>query len=229
MAKFHFVEDYERHIKKLVKAHDLDEAMSLAVGGGYERIGHIQADLLLKFGLRNNMILADVGCGSGRTATAVSKVVDINYEGFDVVKRLLDYAATKCPSHYQFILNRDIHLPSTDERYDMVCAFSLFTHLLHEETFVYLGDMFRTLKPGGKVVFSFLEFAMESHWRVFEGTADAMLQSKRPHLNMFIERNVIEVMADKIGFCKPIFIDATTPLSPHGAMGQSLAEITKPV
>ena len=39
----------------------------------------------------------------------------------------------------------------------MILAFSVFTHLLHEESFIYLEDFKRVLKPGGSVVFSFLE------------------------------------------------------------------------
>jgi hypothetical protein len=34
MANFHFVEDYQKHINNLIQNHDIDTAMSLAVGGG---------------------------------------------------------------------------------------------------------------------------------------------------------------------------------------------------
>jgi hypothetical protein len=38
MAEFHFVEDYELHVEALLKAHSIDEAMSLAVGGLYDSV-----------------------------------------------------------------------------------------------------------------------------------------------------------------------------------------------
>lgn len=41
--------------------------------------------------------LVDLGCGSRRAAKGISKRVKIGYLGTDVVKRLLDYAATVCP------------------------------------------------------------------------------------------------------------------------------------
>ena len=132
--------------------------MSLAVGGSYAKIGKLQAELLIHFGLKDGMRLADVGCGSGRTATALSERISIEYDGFDIVQTLLDYAASKAPPNYLFNLNRGLTLPSPDNSYDMICGFSLFTHLLHEETFIYLRDMLRVLKPGGMLAFSFLEF-----------------------------------------------------------------------
>jgi SAM-dependent methyltransferase len=229
MAKFHFVEDYEKHVANLVKRHGLDEGMSLAVGGSYEAIGNIEAGILTTLGLKDGMRLADVGCGSGRTAAALSRWVNIEYDGFDIVQPLLDYAAKKSPSNYRFILNCDIRLPSPDCVYDMVCAFSLFTHLLHEETFIYITDIYRTLKAGGALVFSFLEFAEPRHWPVFKATVETARQSTRPHLNMFIERSAIELMAAKIGFTDVKFFDATTAITTQGALGQTAVILRKPL
>lgn len=227
MAEFHFVEDYQRLVTKLVKVHGLDEGMSLAVGGAYEKIGEIEADILIEFGLRDGMKLADVGCGSGRTATALGRRLNVEYDGFDIVREFLVYAATKAPKNYNFILNRDIRLPSSEGVYDMVCAFSLFTHLLHEETFIYITDIYRTLKPQGALALSFLEFAAPTHWPIFVDTVEGAKRSSRPHLNMFIERNVIEIMAAKVGFSNVKFYDATTTISHRGALGQSVALLTK--
>jgi cyclopropane fatty-acyl-phospholipid synthase-like methyltransferase len=47
---------------------------------------------------------------------------------------------------------------------DIVIAFSVFTHLLHEECYAYLQDAARVLTPGGKFVFSFFEFDMASRY-----------------------------------------------------------------
>ena len=43
MAQFHFVEEYEKHVAQLIKDYPLDEAMRLAVGGGFQEIGAIEA------------------------------------------------------------------------------------------------------------------------------------------------------------------------------------------
>ncbi|NBW95850.1 MAG: methyltransferase domain-containing protein, partial [Planctomycetia bacterium] len=170
MATFHFVEDYERHVAALLANHPLHEAMSLAVGGHYDDFKVILAEVLVQNGLRDGMRLVDLGCGSGRAAKGVSERVQIEYLGIDIVPKLLDYAASVCPKHYRFKCHRELSIPADDASADMLCAFSLFTHLLHEESYVYLQESFRVLKPGGKVVMSFLEFAAPSHWNVFVPT-----------------------------------------------------------
>ena len=43
-------------------------------------------------------------------------------------------------------------IPAPDGEADMVCFFSVLTHLLHEESYVYLQDARRVLKPTGKLV-----------------------------------------------------------------------------
>jgi len=47
LATFHFVEDYERHVDRLMREHPLAEAMSLAVGGCYEQFSVILAEVLV--------------------------------------------------------------------------------------------------------------------------------------------------------------------------------------
>ena len=60
--------------------------------------------------------------------------------------------------------------------------------------------MYRALKPGGRVVASFLEFSMPSHWGVFTKTVGEQRTSTVPHLNTFIERSVWQTWAAHLGF-----------------------------
>jgi len=228
MTNFHFIDDYERHVDHLIRNHPLPEAMSLAVGGYYEEFSVILAEVLVQNGLRDGMSLVDLGCGSGRAAKGISKRVKIEYLGTDVVKRLLDYAATVCPPHYRFKCHQELSVPAADASADMVCAFSLFTHLLHEESYIYLQESHRVLKPGGKVVLSFLEFAIPGHWNIFELTREARKHNARQPLNMFIERNAIDVWCGHLGFVRESFVDATDPRWNGSAVGQSLAVLRKP-
>ncbi len=228
MAKFHFVEDYERHVRALKAAYPLDEAMSLAVGGGFDHIGSILYRLLLNAGLRNGMKVLDFGCGSGRVARQLGRNLKISYCGIDVVQDLLDYAAANCPPHYEFILNHGLTLPRPDGWANMIFAFSVFTHLLHEESYIYLEEMRRVIHPDGIVVFSFLEFHIPSHWTVFEMTVKQQKESHLPHLNMFIERNQITAWAQHLAFRVEAFIDGDKPAAGIEPLGQSLA-ILRPV
>ncbi|GMO35515.1 MAG: hypothetical protein Ta2B_15580 [Termitinemataceae bacterium] len=227
MAKFHFVEDYQKNVKNLMALHPIDEAMSLAVGGGYATIGEIEKDILLYAGLKQKMHLLDYGCGSGRLASALSPELKLEYLGIDIVDELLEYAATKSPKNYKFINHQELNIPSKDEYFDMICAFSLFTHLLQAETYLYLRDMHRVLKKDGVLVFSFLEFDLPAHWSIFEATVEGQRNSTVPHLNMFMEKSVINIWAEKLGY-KVIEIICGTENKFNGkALGQSLAILKK--
>lgn len=220
MAQFHFVEDYERHVANLKANYPLDEAMSLAVGGNYDRAGEIEMGLLNKAGLADGMSIFDLGCGSGRLANALAKSgLTIEYLGTDVVQDLLDYAASKTPPHYRFLRHPELSVPAEDGSIDIACAFSVFTHLLHHESYMYMADIWRALKPEGMLVFSFLEFAASHHWSVFEHTIEQQRASTTPHLNTFIERQSIIVWAEHLGFGSPRFF---------GDLGQTTAILRKP-
>lgn len=228
MAKFHFVEDYERLVGELIRAHPIDTAMSLAVGGDYERIGAIECEIMRHAGLRDGQSLVDLGCGSGRLAVAVARDLQVDYLGLDVVQALLDYARSKCPRHYKFVLNRVLTLPLEAGSVDHVSAFSVFTHLLHAETYLYLEDVHRCLRPGGRVVFSFLEFALPDHWPIFEKTVREQRASMTPHLNQFIERGQITLWAQRLGYASVDFIDGVAAPWPSGQpLGQSVAILSK--
>lgn len=229
MAQFHYVEDYERLVTHLIATYPMEEAMSKAVGGSYEEIGVILSEILIQNGLANGMKLVDLGCGSGRAAKAISKRREIEYLGIDIVQRLLDYAATVCPPHYQFRRSLNLAIDEPEEAVDMICAFSLFTHLLHEETYLYLEQAYRCLKQGGKLVFSFLEFSQSSHWSIFNHTVNARRNGTSLHLNMFIERNVIDRWSQSLGFSQPVYVNGSETRWNGSALGQSVAILTKRV
>ena len=224
----HFVEDYERLVSALVAARPLDEAMSMVVGGLYNEIGKIELDILRHSGLRNQMFLIDLGCGSGRLSTALSNSdLDVGYLGIDIVQALLDYARSKANPRYDFRLHRELSIPAADGCADMICAFSLFTHLNHHETYLYIQDAHRALKQQGKLVFSFLEFGESAHWSVFEATVVGRRRNELPHLNAFIERPVINLWAQKLGFAVVEFIDAAQAVNDLNSLGQSTAVLAK--
>jgi len=227
MAKFHFVEDYERLVAQLMATYPLDEAMSRAVGGLFELFGSIEAQLLADLGLKDGMRVIDLGCGSGRGAIAISRRFNVSYLGTDIVRALLEYAASKSPPHYQFRLHPELSIPAPDESADMVCAFSLFTHLLHAETYIYLEESVRVLKENGILVFSYLEFS--HHWNVFRDTVNAQRADTLPHLNMFIERSAIEQWSQHLGLQIDQFISPSKPIFQGHSFGQSVVVLRKPM
>jgi ubiquinone/menaquinone biosynthesis C-methylase UbiE len=72
------------------------------------------------------------------------------YVGTDVVPRLLESAkASTGRSDWEFHLVEGIRIPCPDNVADFVTFFSVLTHTTHEESFSYLQEVARCLKPGG--------------------------------------------------------------------------------
>lgn len=222
----HYVRDYRRLVQKLIVRYSIDEAMSIAVGGSYAEMGAKLVSVLAECGLENGDRLLDLGCGSGRLASALAGRFDVAYLGLDIVPELLDYARTRAPASYRFELNTDLAIPAADGVFDFVCAFSLLTHLQHEESYLYLADLARVLRPSGTLVFSFLEFAEATHWPTFATTAKQAAEGKRTHLNVFIERSVIELWSARLGFTIERIIGPGESAA-AGDLGQSVAVLRR--
>jgi SAM-dependent methyltransferase len=228
---------YRDHVQQLVERYDSHaDAMQQAVGGEFDAIGQMELDLLISVGLPVDGFLVDVGCGSGRLAAPLASYLRGDYLGIDVVPELLDHARGLAQRpEWRFELCSDLVIPAENGTADTVCFFSVFTHLPHEDTYQYLQEAHRVLRPGGRVVFSFLEFLVRSHWDVFE--ADLQARGQPHHLNQFISRDGIEAWADHLGFevesvwagdesyiplSKPIDLNGTR-FDKFGSFGQSAA------
>ncbi len=215
----HFVRDYQAYVAGLLSRHTEAEAMAFAVGGGdFDANGRAIVDVLKRAGLRSSDAVLDLGCGSGRVAKQLgAQFPNMTYTGLDIVPELLDYARTQAPAHFRFILNHELALPVADDSVDFFFAFSVFTHLLHQESYLYLRDARRAVKPGGRIVFSFLE--SENSWPVFEGMVErAGMGVRDDQLNMFMERPQIERWARELDL-KILGWDFGTP---HDGRGQTV-------
>lgn len=238
-----YVADYDELVKHLLRKHDRQEALLRAVGGD-DAIGDSEIAVLLHSGLKDGGHLVDVGCGSGRLTRRAAKLPRLSYLGTDVNATLLDEARrTAGRADFRYELVDGITIPERDGVANMVAFFSVGTHLLHEEFFVYLRDARRVLKPGGRIVLSFLDFQCPGTWSVFEEML-AVAEAGRGggHLNMFIGRDDIRVWADRLGMTVVDVVpgdkqadwatEASTALlgkklAPF-AFGQSLAILEKP-
>jgi len=195
---------YKEHFEKISRFNSLKETVEIAVGGEFDRIGRIEYELLKRFGLKSAHSVVDVGCGSGRLAKEFPIDFNGEYLGTDVVPELLDYARElKSDRNFTFEVVEKLTIPKSESSVDYVCFFSVFTHLFHEQTYKYLLEAKRVLKNNGYIIFSFLEFKIKSHWAVFESN----LIEEQTHLNMFIDRDAIQMWADKTGLIISTILD----------------------
>jgi ubiquinone/menaquinone biosynthesis C-methylase UbiE len=208
---------YPEFVQEILNSHPRDEAMQMAVGGEFEALGLLEKDLLIQLGLRPNDYLIDVGCGSGRLAKPLSEYLAGLYLGIDVVPELVDYARTLVDRpDWRFEVADGFQIPERDGRADWVCFFSVFTHLLHEQSYLYLQEAKRVLKPNGKIIFSFLEFAIPVHWELFQSAIDGAHNSSQP-LTMFLSRDAIHAWAERLGLRVEHIQDGDVPHIPLSA------------
>ena len=190
---------YVEHVARLEQRLSTDEALRRAVGGEFVAIGKLEYHLLRSRGLKDDHVVVDVGCGSGRLACQLVPFPRIRYIGCDVVPRLLDYARDLCGRpDWRFEATNGTTIPSDSAEADFVCFFSVFTHLHQEDIYRYLREAHRVLKPGGLLVMSFLEFQIPSHWAAFIASVDQTREDR--HLNQFVDRASIHAWANPAGF-----------------------------
>lgn len=217
------------------------EALNLTIGGHFHAFGVLERDLLIQCGLKPDQYLIYVGCGSGRLAYALRTYLTGRYLGLDVLPELLSQAQSVADrKDWAFKHIQGFSIPEQDNSADMICFFSVFTHLLHEQSYVYLRDAQRVTKAGGLIVFSFMEYGYESHWQAFEN-AIAQINDNLP-LNVFISRDAIEAWASHLDlkivsihngeepFIKlqePAVFDHGGAFTEYGTIGQSVCVLQK--
>jgi SAM-dependent methyltransferase len=242
IKKLDFQATYPRLVESLKLAYDNEQAMELAVGGEFEAIGFLELETLKHLGLKEDSYVIDVGCGSGRLAKPLSQYLVGRYLGIDIIPELVNHARQVVGrTDWRFELAQGLSIPEAAGVADMVCFFSVFTHLLHEQTYVYLQEAKRVLRPGGQVVFSFLDFTIPSHWQVFESNLADMGVNLQP-LNMFISKDAIRVWAEHLGLdllviedgdkpfvplSKPVVYKSGSVMEKVGTIGQSVCVLQK--
>lgn len=138
-------------------------------------------------GLKKTDSVLDVGSGIGRTAIALTEYLDTTavYEGFDVVKKGVDWCNKKIKKDYPNFnftyipLHNDLYNTSKDkasnyafpfnsDSFNVVYLFSVFTHMKIAEIENYISEIDRVLKPGGKCLATFFLYDRENESQTTE-------------------------------------------------------------
>ncbi|MDH2416920.1 class I SAM-dependent methyltransferase [Nocardioides sp. CER19] len=159
-----------------------DDESFLRSGQGLVRI-------LRGYGFADDDALLDVGCGVGRLPIALLATTSFrgHYRGFDVSRRHVRWAKrslTPIAPDMTFrhldvrndrynpegaIAAAEARFPARTEGYDVACLFSVFTHMYRGDTQLYLHELHRVLKPGGRVVASWFLYDDATYESAVEG------------------------------------------------------------
>lgn len=230
----HSVEDYRKIVRRKLREMPDNRALALAQTIGSETMetfvaqGDSQVAVLRHHGLADGMAVYDLGCGCGRTAQALHRSGwQGSYVGADVVQELLDELKRQCPD-YTAILNTTPTIVAADASLDFVFHWSVFTHLYPGESYLYLLDAFRALKPGGKMIFSFLEMEDPAHDAVWQNNLARLRRGEvAEQLDTFLHRDWIVRFAQSAGFERPQFTDGFDDRH-HPQFWQALVAMKKP-
>jgi hypothetical protein len=91
----------------------------------------------------------------------------------------------------------------------------------------YLEEAIRVLKPGGKIIISFLDFNETAHWPVFIYTLTLSKDSADVPMNVFMSKEMIKTFALHLNLEIERFVGATEEIVQSGALGQSLCVLRK--
>lgn len=125
-----------------------------------------------RFGLQDDDEILDVGCSVGRLAIGLLAGTDFSgrYVGFDVMPKQVEWARENLPRvapgwrfRHVDVRNdrynprgtvdpRTLTFPARSRGFHMATLFSIFTHFYREDIEIYLHELHRVLRPGGRVV-----------------------------------------------------------------------------
>lgn len=163
---------YERAYDAVARRHTPLDSVG---GGSFDDIGRIHLGLLQREGLQRTHTVVELGCGIGRLAAQIVPILDQGrYVGIDISRHMLREAALRtppgpCKVEWRHQVKPDFEMPAASV--DMMAAFSVFTHMEAEDTFRYLEEAAKIVRPGGKFVFSCLPLSLAYGRQVFQASA----------------------------------------------------------
>ncbi len=172
---YYFPADFWNFLNRKKNKYEPKKGDIFIGSGDFLSQGKHHLELLKEYtSLQPDYSVLDVGCGIGRAAVPLTQYLSTKgkYEGFDVVKKGIDWCRkniSKDFSNFNFqhiSLNNDLYnltnqkaenfkFPYEDNSFDTVFLFSVFTHMQPKEIQNYLNEIYRVLKTDGKCLSTF--------------------------------------------------------------------------
>jgi len=154
--------------------------------------GFLQHILVPRAHLAPTAAILDLGCGNGAVARALTRFLSAHgrYEGLDINRTTIEWLQERYKAHANFrFTHADVsnslynpngkahpaqyRFPFEDSSFDLVLLKSVFTHMFPNEVQVYMREISRVLKTGGRSVITYFLLNVESR-RFIEKGLDAL-------------------------------------------------------
>ena len=162
----------------------------------YDELSHKPLDRLLlkRFADENKDRgkLADLGCGCGHTTKFLKDSGARNIVGIDLSAEMIKTASLK-NSDINFETGNILSLNKPDEEFAAVLTFYAIVHFTLDELEKAFAEIYRVLKSGGQLLFSFHVGAEETH-------LDEFLEKRVDVTFYFFEVETVLELLEKTGF-----------------------------
>jgi SAM-dependent methyltransferase len=169
--------------------------------GSFAEIGNeVVRNLAELCGIEPSSRVLDAGCGVGRVAIPLAGLLspEGSYQGFDPLPWAIDWCQREISSRYPNFSfwhadvfsgeyypegaaqPQDFRFPYDGDQFDVVCANSLFTHMLPAGLERYLSEIARVLKRGGRAFMTFYLLNDESLRAIEAGKVPEQFRFKHP-------------------------------------------------
>jgi SAM-dependent methyltransferase len=155
----------------------------------------------------SELIAIEYGCGPGRNIVKFSdrfaRVDGIDISDVNIEKARLNINANNIQEPNLYVTSGDNLSAVADESYDVVFAVICFQHIcVHEIRFNILKDIFRVLKPGGKLCFQMGYGGKDGVPTAgyHDNNYDAGSTNGHSDVSIIDEQDLSEDLVDKIGF-----------------------------
>ena len=124
--------------------------------------GRQQAELIERVLHENGVEIAelgallDFGCGCGRVLRRWSRLAGTRVCGCDIDARMIAWCRENLPFAEVAVTSSSPPLPYESSAFDLVYAFSVFTHLTEAAQHAWIRECGRVLRPGGHLLISTL-------------------------------------------------------------------------
>jgi SAM-dependent methyltransferase len=122
--------------------------------------------------------ILDWGCGCGRVMRHWSRLPRTRVFGCDINRRMVEWCAANLEFAEVSVTGLEPPLPYEQSSFDLIYAFSVFTHLSEDLQHEWIRECLRVLKPGGYLMLSTMGEYYLSLQRLTEAERDAFANGR---------------------------------------------------